>query len=340
MRHSLRALLEGIIDYAGLFPPSALPLDEAIRNYARYRKDDDSWMLARFICPAGSLKESTPLFAAALSTGLTPTLSVLGQGGKTSAEFVLGVHADWEAVSLFAGEHAERIRIDAFESRLPPKVVEGPPEGIAGIVCAVSVMINKRLVQLAEECHVQPVAVTSWYEIVPGSEVRPHWKQSHWERTIEALAFGAIASQSYSRAPGFKLRCGGLDASAFPSPKKVAFTIAACRDAKIPLKFTAGLHHPIRHFNSGVQTHMHGFINVFVAGVLAHARGLSEERIRPIIVDEDAASFVFDDAGVRWKDHRATTEEIVQARQEFVTSFGSCSFDEPRDDLRSLGWMP
>lgn len=142
----------------------------------------------------------------------------------------------------------------------------------------------------------------------------------------------------YLTPGGFKLRCGGLEAAAFPTPEQVAFVIAACRDAKVPLKFTAGLHHPIRHYNTGLQTHMHGFLNVFVAGVLAHARGLSAEQLQPILEDEDARSFAFDDAGLRWKDQHATTEEITAARK-FVTSFGSCSFDEPRDDLRALGWL-
>ena len=33
---SLHALLENLIDYAGLYPPAGLPLAEVIRNYDRY----------------------------------------------------------------------------------------------------------------------------------------------------------------------------------------------------------------------------------------------------------------------------------------------------------------
>jgi hypothetical protein len=113
------------------------------------------------------------------------------------------------------------------------------------------------------------------------------------------------------------------------------------------LKFTAGLHHPIRRYDAAVNTKMHGFFNVFGAGVLAHARRLIEKQVRQIIADEDPANFVFDDEGFRWKDFRASTEEIRAARQGSlvpfgtggVTSFGSCSFDEPRDDLRALGLL-
>jgi len=54
---ALRALLENLIDYAGLFPPAALPMAEAVENYARYRDSAESWMLGRFVVPAARLHE-------------------------------------------------------------------------------------------------------------------------------------------------------------------------------------------------------------------------------------------------------------------------------------------
>lgn len=100
------------------------------------------------------------------------------------------------------------------------------------------------------------------------------------------------------------------------------------------MKFTAGLHHPLRRFDAGVKTHMHGFINVFTAGVLAHSLQLEADEMVPILTDETPSDFVFTDDHLAWNDLDASTAEIAAARREFVTSFGSCSFDEPRDDLR------
>ena len=57
MSPTLRALLTRLIDYAGLFPPARLPLDQALRNYADYRQSADNWMLGRFIIPAIRLQE-------------------------------------------------------------------------------------------------------------------------------------------------------------------------------------------------------------------------------------------------------------------------------------------
>ncbi|HET6568116.1 MAG TPA: hypothetical protein VFG50_09130, partial [Rhodothermales bacterium] len=49
---TLRALLEGAIDYAGLFPPASLDLPRTVRCYAQYYRDSESWMLGRFVVPA------------------------------------------------------------------------------------------------------------------------------------------------------------------------------------------------------------------------------------------------------------------------------------------------
>ena len=52
---ALRNLLAGVIDYAGMFPPSALPLSAAAENYAAYIESPDRWMLSRFVLNAKDL---------------------------------------------------------------------------------------------------------------------------------------------------------------------------------------------------------------------------------------------------------------------------------------------
>ncbi len=308
---SLRALLSGIIDYAGLFPPAGLPMDQAIRNYARYRQEPESWMLARFICPAAQLTDLSP-FVEALFDERTPLhFAALGQGVNEPERLRFTLDDDFAAIARFRVQHSKRVIWDVFEVRVP---------------------VGTRGLSMLATSARNTCDITCYYEPIFGPDRRA--------QLLDLLSHLKRASSEKPNTPcaGLKLRCGGLHASAFPSCEQVAFVIAACRDAKVPLKFTAGLHHPIRRYNDGVQTHMHGFINVFTAGVLAHARGLSAEQLQPILEDEDAAHFAFNDAGLRWKDWHATTDEIAVARK-MVTSFGSCSFDEPRDDLRALGWL-
>ena len=54
---SVRILLTGLIDYAGLFPPAELDMKSAVRNYASYREGDHAWALGRFIAPISRLEE-------------------------------------------------------------------------------------------------------------------------------------------------------------------------------------------------------------------------------------------------------------------------------------------
>jgi len=59
-----------------------------------------------------------------------------------------------------------------------------------------------------------------------------------------------------------------------------------------------------------------------------------------LLEDEQAAHLQFDEDGFAWNGVCATTQEITAARQTAILSFGSCNFDEPRDDLRALGYFP
>ena len=77
---------------------------------------------------------------------------------------------------------------------------------------------------------------------------------------------------------------------------------------------------------------MHGFVNLFMAAALPH----EAERI---LVEEDPGAFRFDDDIASWRDKGVATSHLAQVRSEFAIAFGSCSFEEPIDDLHALGWM-
>jgi hypothetical protein len=57
MSDALHALIEGLIDYAGLFPPAALEMPAAVHNYEKYLEGEYAWALGRFIVPAARLGE-------------------------------------------------------------------------------------------------------------------------------------------------------------------------------------------------------------------------------------------------------------------------------------------
>ena len=54
---TVQTLMTGLIDYAGLFPPAGLGMNEAVANYARDLGGTDAFALSKFICPASRLDE-------------------------------------------------------------------------------------------------------------------------------------------------------------------------------------------------------------------------------------------------------------------------------------------
>ena len=138
-----------------------------------------------------------------------------------------------------------------------------------------------------------------------------------------------------------KLRTGGLKPDAIPSVHDVAAFIVACAARRLPLKATAGLHHPIRALHpltyevQAPRAVMHGFLNVFMAAAFAwHGK----PNIEPMLAETDATAFRFDDRA-RWRDWSLDIGQLREARQEFAHSFGSCSFEEPIHDLQALGLL-
>jgi hypothetical protein len=141
-----------------------------------------------------------------------------------------------------------------------------------------------------------------------------------------------------------KIRAGGETADKFPDAARVMAFVELCAEAKVPFKATAGLHHPIRSMHrftyqpdspSGM---MHGFLNLFLAAAFVKA-GMDTRLAMELLEEQSAAALQFDQEGVEWRQHRLRWQEVAAARQDFSISFGSCSFREPVDDLRSLGLL-
>ena len=115
-----------------------------------------------------------------------------------------------------------------------------------------------------------------------------HMNEEHLSEEYENIIIRTTESvASIERNCGFKLRTGGVVPEAFPPAEQIAFAIISCCEFGIPMKCTAGLHHPIRHFSEGVNTYMHGFINVFAASALAYICDLDETDITEILNEEE-----------------------------------------------------
>jgi hypothetical protein len=298
---SLRALLSQAIDYAGLFPPASLALEPALRNYAAYIQTPDAWMLGAFILPLAEFGAA----ARGLSQfdGNHPLrISALGPKTDSVETFQASLVAAMESIASFRSMSGEAAVIEQFEMPLPANIS-------ADTFKIIRAAIDPQL-------------------------------RTFWEAPAEAAerAIKLISDHNRFHAGGklgFKLRTGGVSANAFPSSADIALALMEAGTHQVPIKFTAGLHHPVRIFHESVQTKMHGFLNVLGAGVLGLEHDWTEKQFIEILDDEDPASFAFTEDSFAWRDWKVASE-CVAARRELVTSLGSCSFDEPREDLRAL----
>ena len=79
----------------------------------------------------------------------------------------------------------------------------------------------------------------------------------------------------------------------------------------------------------------------FRCGGVCLARDGPRIRWSCMLEETDAPAFEFGATGIcvgaAW---RFLPVQICAARRDFAHSFGSCSFEEPLEDLRELGWMP
>src|SRR5688500_17540116 len=113
MVESLQVLLGGVIDYAGMYPPAQLPLNESFRNYVRYKTGKEAWIVNRFICPCAKVSE--------LEAGLKwhPYdgrfgVCLTGSGGNDAGEFLANTLLD-----IKSARKMDRVFFDALETRLP-----------------------------------------------------------------------------------------------------------------------------------------------------------------------------------------------------------------------------
>ena len=300
---SLRVLLTHAIDYAGMFPPCSLGLEPALKNQAEYVQSSDAWMLGAFVLPIQQFDATGQLLS---QFDAQHPLRVAALGPKTArADAFLEALDDADAAIRSLSRHnVDLISMSHLEMLMPDKV------DVASLKEAKSILGDL------------PV----FWEAPPDRA----------EQTIALLA--EVNSDADSATFGYKLRTGGVTADAFPTSLQIAKALVTPATHQLPIKFTAGLHHPLRQYREEVQTKMHGFLNVFGAAVLAAEHRWDANQTAIMLEDENVDSFSFTDDFFAWREWRIDIKRL-QYRRRFVVSFGSCSFDEPREDLRALGLL-
>lgn len=340
MLHTTRTLLAGIVDYAGLFPPAKLDMPAAVRNYASYLSGPHSWMLGRFIVPVSRLDEferdAAALFPAPLAALTADTdapepwriSAIVGDDPDADIERIFAFnqrHAPPETDPAAESDDDSPAHADADSQASDAPDAPDSPHGLGGgaVIDTIEIKAN------------------SGRDIDRLMTIVPEQLDAYFEIPIAADPRGMIAAMAGTGARA-KMRTGGVTTDAFPPPEHIARFIAACASADVAFKATAGLHHPLRgEFNLTYEPNcaratMYGFLNVFLAAALLRTGEASEAEAVQLLTETNATNFRFVEQGIAWREKRIPAARLALVRENFAISFGSCSFDEPVNDLKAM----
>lgn len=295
------ALLDGLIDYAGLFPPASLDMNFAARAYAEYRNGADAALLGRFIVPASRLSD----FAEASATFL--------ENDPREPWRVSAIVGENPAVGRAAAVEFNDTHASATSS--PSAVcdaIETPVKSSDDISLALDTFPESSF-RLFLEIPIQPDP-TKLIEKLAGT---------HACAKVRTGGVVASAIPSSHEVVRFIRAC---------SDNRVPFKATA------GLHHAVRGSYPLTYEADAPHGKLFGFLNIFLAAAFLKM-GMDDARLVQLVDETDATALKFDDAAAHWRDFTVSAGDLHDTRQQFAMSFGSCSFVEPVSEARELNLL-
>lgn len=314
---TLKTLLTGLFDYAGLFPPASLPMEKAVDEYNRRLLGEQAYAMGRFVCPASGLEELTRhgrvLMPGTFATSGYREMAGMVEPWQVSAVSDVPLEEALDAIGAFDARHATE---DGGLAAVKSIELKMPDPGF----------VDEAMEAIPEDLH--PFFEIPQERLLAGEDIR-----------------GYVAALATNEGAACKIRCGGVRPEMIPPAGAIADAIVACAASNVPLKCTAGLHHPVRaeqpltYAADPPRAVMHGFLNVFVAMAFAKEARADRGTVVEILEETDPAAFVFTERAVAWRGREMDLVSFARSRERFALGVGTCSFAEPMDDLRGLGLL-
>lgn len=267
----LGQLLDGMIDYAGLFPPAHLGLDEAFAEFCGL-PEDRAWLVDLFICPSNKLAELDALVRRKGMESLA--VSVIGNPIDQPDKAMASIERDLQRM-----EGCANLEFGAYEIK-----INHHDEG--SIKRAIKSLDRSGIGDLVEDTYVEFA----------------------WNSTLEDCMHDLAAINPNF---GAKARTGGLTADLFPSHADLAHFIHTAVSIEIPFKMTAGLHEPLRYLDTELDVYRHGFLNVALASAFALSADLSTMEVEEVLNVTDAADFEFGEDQLACLGHVLKADDVA-----------------------------
>ena len=294
---AVEALLAGLVDYAGLFPPAGEGMREALQNYASYLDGLDRSALGRFIVPFARLKELEESGSDLIPRAKRAEpwhLSVLLSGD---------IVPEAEEILRFNRKHSTAKNGRAVIDVVELKATTSP--------------------EIEHQWRALPKSLTAYFEIPLAGDVTPLVKTIGGVDARAKMRTGGVTPAAFPPAEeiiDFILAC---------QRQGVPFKATAGLHHPVRGEYR------LTYEPDSPRGYMYGFLNVFLAAAFLFD-GESEVTALAVLEETDPKAFVFEDSDVSWRDKHLSSHQLARSRAEFAVAFGSCSFREPVDELAHL----
>ena len=276
---SVRVLLSGVVDYAGLFPPASLGMAAAVAEYASHRNGPQAWALGRFIVPAARLEEFEES-----SAGVLPRQAA--SYWALSALLGSDIEEDVERIEQFNARHRDPLSGAVIVDTVELKT------GATREIMHAGELLDRRFVTYMEV----PVMDDPEALVVAIAGTMAKAKVRTGGVTADTFPTSAEVIRFIARCQAHNVAFKATAGLHHPWRNEYHLTYAA--DAP--------------------RGTMFGFLNVILA-VAGLRAGWGREEATALLEERDATTVRFDADGVRWRDRALSLLDLERARDSVTT---------------------
>ena len=298
-------LLASLIDYAGLYPPAALDMRSAVRNYLSYSRSQHSDVLGRFVVDLDRLPE---LCAVADDSICNLRLSIIA-----------APTANWPGL-----QHL-------LDDGLPVESIEVKTTNLSEIERITGLILTGLI----------PSGITTYFEL-PVSPAEPRTLGAIRAAGARVkLRTGGLVAEAFPPSEAIASILESL--ARCPIPFKATAGLHHPIRSRHP--FTYAPDSPVGTMHGFLNLFLAAALLYLGGTADQARQLLDEERPEAFFISPNPNPNPNPDPdpdpdAIAWRSFHWTAAQLRTVRKEFAISFGSCSFEEPIHDLEALGWLP
>lgn len=326
MIKSLEQLLFESIDYSGFFLSEETGLRDALRSYVDGTNSEHLWLLSKLVLPHHEIPKLGAFENRKNELKGPLSLCITGPETTTLTDFKNVIRSiEQEIVSAHSGYPGE-VRTNILELKLPSNSVENlnVEELVKSLEAVVMSATHSKL--LPHRVYFEVPGDSFDSDIVKKiTKVIAVHNKSILKRKIDNYLFS-----------GLKINCGENSLLPTPDARFLADVMLYARDANVAVKFSGGTNSSFSSIGETSKSFAHGFINIFVAGMLAYTQDLDIDETIEVLEDQNPENFTFEEGYLSWKNLKAPSMEVKMLRMLSLTSFSSKSLSSPIKQLKEL----